>query len=78
MVKLTCSNPTIAEKKESLEKCLLPWEGYYSFRIKIACRSIFPVDALTWTKRHNRLERLVVSHIVPKGSGEKFADLASR
>ena len=29
------------EKKESLEKCLLPWEGYYNFTTEIAFWSIF-------------------------------------
>ena len=42
------------EKKESLEKCLLPWEGYYNFTTEVAFRSIFPVDALTWTNRHSK------------------------
>lgn len=52
VAKLTCLNPAMGEKRESLEKRLLPGEASYTFRIKIAFRSIFSADALTWTSRH--------------------------
>lgn len=45
-------------------------------KIKIAFRSVFPVDALSWTNRHRTGED-GNSYTVAKGSGAKFTDLTS-
>lgn len=47
---LTCSNPTVETERGRLHERLPSREGHDSLGIKMAFRSIFSLDALTWTE----------------------------